>query len=152
MGNATTAWRRPDGSAWLIRKFIDPRAAFAFVEDPGESDVSFDMYTGEFSHHGPSCTFEVLADRFGLDTQAVSKVGRLVHDLDIKDEKCGSPEAPAIGRIVDGLRGLHTDDGTLLEQGIAVFDALARSHESDDRASRGPRVGPPAKRGTRRRN
>jgi hypothetical protein len=137
-------------SAWLIRRFIDPAAAFAFVEDPAESDVSFDMYTGEFSHYGNLCTFEVLADRFGLDTQAVSKIGRLVHDIDIKDAKYGSLEAPAIGRIVDGLRALHSDDGTLLEQGIAVFDALARSFESDEPGC-APRVGLRATRGARRR-
>ena len=117
---------------------------------PSESDVPFDMYTGEFSHHGNLCTFEVLADRFGLDTQAVAKIGRLVHDIDIKDAKYDSPEVPAIGRIVDGLRALQSDDGTLLEQGIAVFDALARSFESDE-PGRAPRVGLRATRGARRR-
>jgi len=137
-------------SAWLIRRFIDPQAAFAFAEVPEASDVSFDMYTGEFSHQGNRCTFEVLADRFGLDAAGVSSVGRLVHDLDMKDAKYSSPEAPAIGRIVDGLRALHGDDRTLLEQGIGVFDALARSFDSDDkRASGNSRRGG---RGTSRRN
>ena len=36
---------------------------------------------------------------------------------------------------------LHADDHTLLEQGIGVFDALARSFESDDEADRSPRPG-----------
>src|SRR5262249_62114868 len=48
-------------SAWLIRRFIDPKATFGFVERPSPSDVPFDMYTGDFSHHGKLCTFDVLA-------------------------------------------------------------------------------------------
>jgi hypothetical protein len=109
-------------------------------EDPGESDVSFDMYTGDFSHQGNLCTFEVLAGRFGLNSNAVSRVGRLVHDLDMKDAKYGAPETPAVGRIVEGLRALHADDGTLLEQSVVVFDALARSFDSDNVTERLPRL------------
>ena len=119
-------------SAWLIRRFIDPRATFAFTDRPDDGDVPFDMYSGEFGHHGDSCTFEVLAERFGLDHPFVSKVGDIVHDLDIKDAKYGPLEAIAVGRIVEGLRASHADDTTLLEQGIGVFDALARSFEFEE--------------------
>src|SRR5258708_15054889 len=54
--------RRPGvdriASAWLIRRFIDPTAVFAFVERPGPSDVPFDMYSGGFGHRGAVCTFQ----------------------------------------------------------------------------------------------
>jgi hypothetical protein len=128
--------RRPGvdrmASAWLIRRFIDPTATFVFADRPGDDGVPFDMYTGEFSHHGDLCTFEVLADRFSVHTGAAVKVGQIVHDLDMKELKYGLPEATAVGRMVDGLRALHADDQILLERGIAMFDALARSFESDD--------------------
>jgi hypothetical protein len=119
-------------SAWLIRRFIDPTATFAFADRVGDADVPFDMYTGEFSHHGDSCTFEVLADRFGVKSPSIVKLGQIVHDLDMKDEKYGPPEAAAVGRMVEGLQSLHADDATLLERGMALFDALARSFESDE--------------------
>ena len=122
------------GSAWLIRRFIDPTATFAFGDRPTDSDVPFDMYSGEFSHRGESCTFEVLADRFGLNSAAITKIGQIVHDLDMKDAKFGPPEAAAVGRMVEGLRSLHADDPTLLERGIAMFEALARSFESEKAA------------------
>ena len=32
--------------------------------------------------------------------------------------------------MIDGLRALHADDAALLEQGIGMFDALARSFEA----------------------
>jgi hypothetical protein len=118
-------------SAWLIRRFIDRAAAFAFLEDPGPSDVPFDMYTGDFSHQGNQCTFEVLADRFGLEGVAVTRIGRIVHDIDMKDVQYGDPEAPVVGRIVEGLQTLHATDRTLLDHGMGVFEALARSFESE---------------------
>ena len=94
------------GSAWLIRRFVDPAARFAFVDRPPASSkaIPFDMYDVEFSHHGDHCTFEVLADRFGIADQAVAQLGRLVHDLDSKDHRYSVPEAEAVGRLIDGLR------------------------------------------------
>jgi hypothetical protein len=135
--------RRPGvdrmASAWLIRRFIDPNATFAFTDRAGGADVPFDMYTGEFSHQGDSCTFEVLASRFRLKNPAIVKFGQIVHDLDMKDTKYDPPEASAVSRMVKGLRALHGDDATLLEQGIAMFDALARSFESDEGAVDAPK-------------
>lgn len=127
--------RRPGvdrmSSAWLIRHYIDSDATFAFVDRPDKTDIPFDMYTGEFSHHGDSCTFEVLVERFGLKDPAILKIAQIVHDLDMKDSKFDPPEASAVGRMVEGLRVIHADDAALLEQGIAMFDALARSFESE---------------------
>jgi len=119
-------------SAWLIRRFIDPNARFAFTDRPGGEDVPFDMYTGEFSHQGDQCTFEVLAARFRLTSPAVVSVARIVHDLDMKDGKYGPPEAPAVERLVEGLRASYADDAALLEQGITMFDALAHSFQSEE--------------------
>ncbi|MBZ5556764.1 MAG: chromate resistance protein [Acidobacteriia bacterium] len=119
-------------SAWLIRRFIDPRAKFAFVDRPSKADVPFDMYSGEFSHHGGLCTFEVLCERFGIADPAVTRIAHIVHDLDLKEMKYASPDAPAVGRMVEGLRAVHADDHALLEQGIGMFEALARSFEGID--------------------
>ena len=117
-------------SAWLIRRYIDPRATFAFVDHPADADVPFDMYEGELSHQGSLCTFETLAQRFGLRGTAIEKIGQVVHDLDMKQSRYAAPEGPAVGRMVEGLRDMHADDHVLLEQGIAMFEALARSFDS----------------------
>ena len=87
------------GSAWLIRRFIDPAARFAFGDKrPASSKaIPFDMYDVDFSHHGDRCTFEVLAERFGIVDRAVSQLARLVHDLDLKEHRYNVPEAPAVG-------------------------------------------------------
>lgn len=126
-------------SAWLIRRYIDSNATFAFVETPGETDVPFDMYVGDFSHEGSSCTFETLAQRFALTDTAVMRIGQIVHDLDMKETRFAPVEAPAVGRMVDGLRELYPDDPTLLEHGISIFEALARSFTAT--GNKAPRPG-----------
>lgn len=117
------------GSAWLIRRFIDPAARFVFGDRPPASSkaVPFDMYDVEFSHHGDRCTFEVLSERFGVADPAVAQLGRLVHDLDLKDNRYSVPEAPTVGRLIDGLRQAFPRDEELLEHGIVVFEALYRA-------------------------
>jgi hypothetical protein len=125
--------RRPGvdrmASAWLIRRFIDPKAVFAFVDQPEGSDVPFDMYAGGFGHRGELCTFEVLCEDFAIAAAPVTRIAQIVHDLDLKEDKYNAPEAVVIGRMIDGLRAIHTDDAVLLEQGMGMFEALARSFE-----------------------
>jgi hypothetical protein len=126
--------RRPGidriASAWLIRRFIDPKAVFAFVDKPAPSDVPFDMYSGGFGHRGGLCTFEVLCAEFGIVRSSVAKIAQIVHDVDLKEHKYEAPEAATINRMIEGLRALHPDDATLLDQGIALIEAFARSFEA----------------------
>jgi hypothetical protein len=116
-------------SAWLIRRFIDPEAKFVFAEMPGDvpSGVPFDMFGVLFSHEGNFCTFETLLRRFAIGGQALTRIGEIVHALDLRDERFEAPEAIAVGRLVEGLRQIHTDDHRLLEKGMEIFEALYRS-------------------------
>jgi hypothetical protein len=118
------------GSAWLIRRFIDPAARFTFGERPqsgSSKSVPFDMYDVEFSHHGDRCTFEVLSERFGIEDAAVAQLGRLVHDLDLKETRYNMAEAATVGRLIDGLRQAYSRDEELLEHGIVLFEGLYRA-------------------------
>jgi hypothetical protein len=114
-------------SAWLIRRFIDLRATFGFVQEPIPDAVSFDMPDGDFTHRDSMCTFEVLAEHFHVTAPAVRRLAQLVHALDLKDGRYNVPEAVAVERLINGLRAQPGADSTLLEHGIALFDALAAS-------------------------
>lgn len=116
-------------SAWLIRRFIDPQAKFAFAENPdaAPAGVPFDMFGVLFGHEGDSCTFETLLRRFSIGGNALVRIGQIVHNLDLKDERFETPEAAAIGRLIEGLRQIHPDDPKLLEHGMELFEALYRS-------------------------
>jgi hypothetical protein len=121
------------GSAWLIRKFIDPAAAFKFVPakgyQPASGELRFDMFEAEFTHEGELCTFEVLVRRFGLDDPALGAIAEIVHDIDVKDAKYGREEAPGIGQLVAGIAAAHPDDDEArLARGGALFDDLYAAH------------------------
>jgi hypothetical protein len=140
-------------SAWLIRRFVDPQAEFAFAADRDavpDGSLPFDMFGVEFSHQGDGCTFETLCRVFALQGTALARIAAIVHDLDLKDNRFGAPEAATVGHVIDGLQFAHADDDTLLAQGMALFDSLYRSFEHAARAD-GPRpVASPKKRGSAR--
>jgi hypothetical protein len=117
-------------SAWLIRRFLDPRARFRFVdpkEPPRKGEVRFDMVGGDFSHEGDRCTFETLVARTGLTDRALTEVGEIVHDIDLKDDKFGRSEAPGIERLIAGLALANPQDEARLERGLILFDELYQS-------------------------
>jgi hypothetical protein len=117
-------------SAWLIRRFIDPKARFAFrssTPSHASREVPFDMFGVEFGHDGDRCTFEVLASRFGIDDHAVKRIGEIVHDVDLKDNRYGHAASAVMHELVEGLRRAHTDDQALLEHGMTMFGGLFES-------------------------
>src|SRR5688572_1015894 len=123
-------------SAWLIQRFIDPKARFTFAGEPPSDDrkgVAFDMFGVAFGHQGDRCTFEVLCDRFGIKDAAVRQLAKIVHDVDLKDERYTPPEAPIVARMVEGLRASYADDDELLKHGIAMFAALYESLQKPSR-------------------
>jgi hypothetical protein len=115
-------------SAWLIRRFIDPKARFKFVpgrgHKPAKNELRFDMFEGEYTHEGELCTFEVLLERFELRDSALVAIGEVVHDLDIKDGKHQRPETAGIEQVIAGIAMANKDDNIRIERGSAVFDDL----------------------------
>ena len=114
------------GSAWLIRKFIDPRAKFVFAAAvPSNREIiPFDMVDVEFSHHGEYCTFETLIRRFGIEDKAVRKIAEMIHDADLEDEKFQRSECVGIDRVLKGWAKEGSPDNEILRRGFECFDAL----------------------------
>src|SRR5262245_41820862 len=114
------------GSAWLIRRFIDPKARFVFSNDPAKfpDALPFDMVDAEFSHHGEDCTFETLVKRFDLADKALFKMAEMVHEADLEDGKFSHPECVGIDRVLKGWARLGLSDEQLLDKGGECFDAL----------------------------
>jgi hypothetical protein len=131
-------------SAWLIRTFIDPDARFGFVADRHAAPANalpFDMFGVEFTHRDQRCTFEVLRDAFGLTDPALTRIGAIVHDLDLRDGRFGAPEAATVGLLVEGVRRAHEDDEARLASGMALFDALFRAcADGEQETVRAPRA------------
>ena len=115
-------------SAWLIRRFIDPEARFEFVASRGyrplRGELRFDMPGGEYTHEGDRCTFETLLARFGLGNPVLTAIAEIVHDIDLKDEKFGRPEAAGLASILAGIAQTQPDDAERIRLGGAIFDGL----------------------------
>jgi hypothetical protein len=114
------------GSAWLISRFIDPKAKFVFAPSaqsiPGA--IPFDMLDAEFSHHGNNCTFETLVKRFDLADKAVARIAEMIHDADLDDAKFQRVECLGIDRVLKGWAKQGLTDEQILDHGFECFDAL----------------------------
>lgn len=120
-------WVDRVASAWLIRRFIDPKARFKWLATPADcpkSALGFDFDGAAFTHVGERVTFETLLASFGLEEDAaLARLGAMVHQLDVG----GDPVAEAQGfeSILAGARERHGgDDDTLLAEISLVLDSL----------------------------
>ena len=117
------------GSAWLIRRFIDPKATFVFDNDPKghPTAIPYDMFGVEFSHQGEDCRFETLVKRFGITDKAVQRMAEMVHDTDLEDGKFQTTECVGIARLLKGWAKIGLTDPELLTRGGDCFEALYHS-------------------------
>jgi hypothetical protein len=134
-------------TAWLVRRFLNPRARFRFVDpdQPGPArrgEVRFDMPGGDFTHEGDRCTLETVLRQAGLRDEALARVAEVVHDLDLKDDKFGRAEAAGLRQILAGLYARHPDDQQRLEAGFQVFDNLYASFQAGSRPAARKRPAP----------
>jgi hypothetical protein len=127
-------------SAWLIRRRIDPRAEFVWIDKPAQCKgdmVGYDFDGAQFSHVGERVTYQVLLASFELDGDAVlARIGETVRYLDVG----GVPTAEARGleTVLAGARASIPDDDKLLAAAFKVFDWLAdafRGQLTDDSAA-----------------
>jgi hypothetical protein len=117
-------------SAWLIRRFIDPNAKFAFgVNSQRQPNaIPFDMFGPQgFGHRGDDCTFETLRKRFGIRDHRVATIAEIIHDADLADEKFGRVEGIGLDRVLIGWAEQGMPDEELLRRGIELIEGLYQS-------------------------
>jgi len=117
-------------SAWLIRRFIDGKARFAFAPEdrvPPEA-VPFDMFHERgFGHRGDDCTFETLQKQFKIRDRRVSVISEIIHDADIADGKFGRKEGYGIDEVLKGWARQGLSDRELLDRGMQLIEGLYHS-------------------------
>ncbi len=131
--------------AWLIRRFIDPKAVIRYATAPGAGEVAFDMSNAEFGHRGNLCTFETMVKAFGLNDPRLQAIAEIVHEIDLRDGRYVRPEIAGIDAILSGWKAYS--DAEQESHGTALFEGLYGSlPKPSRRASReeAPMTGPPA--------
>ncbi len=117
---------------WLIRRFVDPAAMFLFVS-PAEvvavaerfGGAPFDIEDVFWSHRGDRCTFDIMIEEWGLETEPLKKLALIVRGADTARLDL-APEAPGLLAASLGLSRMYSDDLEQLEAGLALYDAFYR--------------------------
>lgn len=125
-------------SAWVIRRFVEPRARFRFFEARAAIDegIEFDTPTARDYARRPGLSImETVIERneLGEDT-ALQRVSRIVRDIELN--KWGdrfADESAGIEAVVTGINRISEDEDEVLEKTFVVFDALyARFGQPDE--------------------
>ena len=118
-------------TAWLIRRFVDPRAEFVFVAGPAEVPdgvTAFDMRGVELGHRGhegvQDCTFETVLRRYDLADPVLWKLAETVHEADLEDDRFDAPDAAGLDSVLRGLSMVLGDDHAVLAVTGPLFDGL----------------------------
>ena len=117
---------------WLIRRFIDPQARFLYVPPSDVLDVAekfdataFDVAGAPWSHVGSLCSFDAMLGGFGLHTDALDRMTRVIRGADTNDHAL-APEAAGLLALSVGLSRAYSDDLEQLQAGLPLYDALYR--------------------------
>jgi rhodanese-related sulfurtransferase len=115
---------------WLVRRFVDPLAAFDYVPPERVLDaaretgaVPYDVPGVRFSHRGSRCSFDAVLEDFGLRDAALDTLAVIVRGADTARLDL-APQAAGLLAVSLGLSRLHADDAAMLEAAMPVYDAL----------------------------
>ena len=117
-------------SAWLIRRFIDPKARFIFDSDPKSHPdaIPFDMFCASgFGHQAENCTFETLQKEFAIRDRRIKRIAEIVHDADFGDEKFGRTEGVGLEPVLKGWEKQDLSNDELLQRGMDLIEGLYES-------------------------
>jgi rhodanese-related sulfurtransferase len=115
---------------WLIRRFIDPLATFAYV--PADRVLAVASETGatpydvsgvEFTHEGDRCSFDTFLRIYGIADPALEHLARIVRGADTSRHDLTS-QCGGLFAISLGLSANFPDDKEMLEHGMVIYDAL----------------------------
>jgi rhodanese-related sulfurtransferase len=117
---------------WLIRRFVDPGAVFLFVA-PSEvlavadrfGATPFDVEGVFWSHRNELCTFDVMAEEFGLRSEPLLRLAAIVRGADTARLDL-APEAAGLLAASLGLSRIYREDLAQLDAAMGLYDAFYR--------------------------
>lgn len=114
--------------AWLIRRWVDPKAEFIFIPREEKSlpkgSEPFDIPGARYSHHGGHCTFYALLKEHKINDSILARIAQMVDEADEIQEVTVEPAAFGLDLICRGLRQISQDDFEAMERGSLIYDAL----------------------------
>jgi rhodanese-related sulfurtransferase len=115
---------------WLIRRFINPGAAFVYVPKDRVLAVAdetgatpYDIDGVEFSHEGERCSFDTILRIYGLEIPPLDRLATIVRGADTSRHDLAA-QCGGLFAISLGLSANFPDDHEMLEHGMIIYDAL----------------------------
>lgn len=115
---------------WLIKRFVDPDAEFAFVSVSridqlvnNKGAIPFDAPNVELGHKDGKCSFESIIEKYKLTDKALLRLAKVVHAADTGDS-ASDPLATGLEAIAVGYSLRFPDDKENLAHQFEVYDAL----------------------------
>ncbi|MFX1255616.1 MAG: chromate resistance protein ChrB domain-containing protein [Promethearchaeota archaeon] len=116
-------------SMWLIQKFVDPKAEFAFVprEYKWEDDeIPLVLPGAELSPKESKTAFELIIAKYQIADPIVHQIAKIIHDIE-QAENSGIyhlPESKGIFIVLRGIDPSAQDDHETLKTALKVMDAI----------------------------
>src|SRR6267378_6655054 len=121
-------------TAWLIRRFLDPKADIIFVE-PDEvatvqergNAIGFDAPGARYPHEDAQgrCSFEQLVDEHRPGDFALQRLALIVHGADFPKDIDITPESAGLWAISQGFGDeVAKDDAEIVERASFIYDSL----------------------------
>jgi hypothetical protein len=119
---------------WLIRRFIDPKAEFLFVEEQRlievatqENAIPFDAPRRSgiaLNHRGSCCTFEAIVDDYHLHEPVMDRLALIVRAADVRGREDIAPEGRGLRAIAHGFAAMGLSDEERMLKQFPLYDAL----------------------------
>jgi len=113
---------------WLIQKFIDPEAEFAFL--PADTywsrvtnGIVYDIPNCELGHHGEDVSFDSILKKYRLNDSALQLLAEIVRAADSHPSN-PHPAGEGLRWIAHGFSALGLSDHDILAREFIVYDAL----------------------------
>jgi hypothetical protein len=122
-------------SAWLIKRWIDKDARFAFIskEDPIPARaIAFTLPKADIKPvEGEATTYDALLERYHVKDDLAVAIGRFIHDFEIDAEEMSSKvkfkETLGLCYVLKGLEKISENDNETVSRAIVVLDAFSSS-------------------------
>ena len=91
----------------------------------GATPFDIDLPGVHWSHRGEQCTFDVMVEEFGLETDALKRLALIVRGADTGRPEL-APESAGLLAASLGLSRMYADDLAQLEAGMTLYDSFYR--------------------------
>ena len=117
-------------SAWLIKRYADPKAEFIFFQD-GEliaRGTAFDTPDARFNRTHNMATFEVLLHHFKIDDPKLKTLAGAIHEIEINywAGRSGSALAAELVVKISDIIRTNPEPGQCLEQCFRLLDSVMK--------------------------